>query len=1262
MNSYRNGILLNDQRPSLWQRSRHILQMSLLLVAVFSLQNLEPVFAQPEDGESYSIGEPEPDYYTLSDPDRVMENRGFGWWGNLGHIAGQTVGREESISTLEVSPYLFTSNDGVLFGDGRLYRTNTAGLGGSGGLGYRQYVPMWDRLFGFTGWYDRDDSLKSGAFEQWTMSAETLGEYWDLRANYYKPVSQKVRVISNELTPGSAHFEQNFLLYGLTTTFGTALEGFDAEFGVPFRTKFMLDHNVKAYGGTYNFQQKDADVDDFWGWKARVAGELVQNINFNLELTSDNVYKTNVQFGISWTFDPNNIKRERNHLTTRDRMLEPVKRLYNVSVVQNQVQNPDQRAINPATGNPYFFRHVDSNAVGLNNGTFENPYTLISSAQVDTNYDIIYVHADSVFTGAEANIVTDAGKLMLGEGNGVVHTINESILGNIQLPRATLGNLRPTLLNSTGNGVELASNSEFSGFIIDTPAGNGFVANGITNGKSHDVDILDAAGQGMTLTNTSGQLIFENILIDGALGDAFEVTGGNAGIIMTDSTINNTSNRAAVINGTTGGFVNLLTTTITDTGGTGILVNNTAGSVTFGTSTITNSTSTGVDIQGGTGRVTFGNTLNITNSTDVGFNVNATGATSSIILADLNIDDRNDIGINLTDVSGSFTVNGITTIDQVNSGTGAAINFQDSSGLITFNNINIDESGGTGIAIGELGTENTGTFRVNGTTNILNITDESIYIMDDSARVIFDSPVSITNRGDRGIAVESNNANVDFNAGVIVTNSSSSTESAIEVLNSNSRVTFGNTTVTNTLLNAGVNIDNSVAVAFDSLSLTTNGNAGTGDGLVINDTGSVSISGGSITALNGKAVDITNSGISISLGNVSNSNDEYAIGIFESDGTFNVTGSGGTSGNPGGNIQGNSIAGVLLEDIDGDNTESVSINGMQIRNNLIGISATNTDTLTVNTSLIQQNVSYGLDFLNVGELNLTNNSFTANGTAAGAGTIRGLVNRQFNSDNDPYSWLITGNNITETNGNNIDLQGIVGSNGAELELLFDSNTLQNTGSGVTGLNLQWDGIVTGEITTNNITITPNAGNSGVGINFENDYTGNTGDSTSTYSTLLVQNNFITNSDVLTTGMRYTAAGDVSFDIYDNTISMSGGAGTGMQFNLTGTASDVDLTNNIITENNNGGTGILFQLASGPNSIFNFDGNVITLNDNTNGGITERGIIFSNVLNVPITISSRQNLSNTLTFNNEDGAFTIFAVPANATQGSIIINNTTVTLP
>ncbi|MCA9015938.1 MAG: right-handed parallel beta-helix repeat-containing protein, partial [Planctomycetaceae bacterium] len=550
----------------------------------------------------------------------VVPGNGMGTLFRAGHQAGQTVGLTESISHLEAMPYLFTwtknpDDAGMLFGDFQLFRTNRGHLGGSTGLGYRFFNYDTDRIFGASFYYGRDDSTTK-IFQQLVLNVETMGRYWDANGNFYLPIGTRQKQLDLQFNEGSQRFSGYNVLFDQTRTLGTAMRGFDAELGVPIWGQLAQRHEARIYAGAYHFSATGSE--DVWGWRGRLQANPLPNVLTELSVTNDATFETNVFFNITWTFAGRPEWNKMEKSTQMYRMAERVRRNYNVVVEQRDVVDSGLTAINPATGLPWFVSHVDSLAAPGGDGMVLTPFQTIADAQAGPAADIIFTHAGSEFNNGPP-ITLAAGDRVLGEGQGVQHFIDIQGFGSRLLPNSPLFGsplrpnslVRPTFNNTVGDGVILASNSEFSGFILNQPTGRGVVGIGVSETNVNFVDVNDAVGEGIFLSSTTGSLSFLTTNVTNSAGNAFVVDGGDPLVRFDTGTITNTgAGRAVLIQNTTGSSVNMTGSTITDTNSQGILISNIGGGAVLDNVTITGSTNEGIHVTGGTANaiVTFRNT------------------------------------------------------------------------------------------------------------------------------------------------------------------------------------------------------------------------------------------------------------------------------------------------------------------------------------------------------------------------------------------------------------------------------------------------------------------------------------------------------------------------------------------------------------------------------------------------------------------------------------------------------------------------------
>ena len=337
------------------------------------------------------------------------------FWG--GGVFGQGPVQDRSILPVEMFPF-FRMEDSLYFTDLRFFPTVEGTFGGSVGVGYRYFSKSWDRVVGISGWYDADGT-RDDYFQQLGLSLETYGGPLDFRTNFYLPVGQTEHQNSLALLNNSTHFAGNNLVYSEIETFTAAMRGFDMEAGVGIPGRYAQDHALRVYGGWYYFV--DDSGDNITGVSGRVQANVAYGVDAAVQVTNDNFYNTRAFFTVSWTFGPFR-HSEASDQSAEGRLGEHVTRNYTVLAPTRTRIDPNIVALDPQTGDPYTFAHVDSAAAAGGNGTINSPFQTIAAAQAAGD-DIIFVHANSVFTGAAATISMSPGQAILGDGAGIQHTV-----------------------------------------------------------------------------------------------------------------------------------------------------------------------------------------------------------------------------------------------------------------------------------------------------------------------------------------------------------------------------------------------------------------------------------------------------------------------------------------------------------------------------------------------------------------------------------------------------------------------------------------------------------------------------------------------------------------------------------------------------------------------------------------------------------------------------------------------------------------------
>jgi parallel beta helix pectate lyase-like protein len=595
--------------------------------------------------------------------------------GRAGYLAFETFGRDDSITHVEMMPYLELDQH-TLFSDARLFMSNGGYFGGNVGFGYRYRVPEGNRFFGASFWYDLDDTT-SEMFHQLGVSLESCGALWDVRTNLYIPIGDY------ETDYGIAVQDQQFAGNQVTftgaRTFGTAMTGFDLELGLPVPTEFARTRNISITPGTYMFFGDAAE--EIYGYKIRAEGNVTSNVAMQVEMTDDDTFGTTVMLGVEFVLPGGSRYKKPADTSSRIRTDQFVHRNYNVIVSKQVDLRPGLAAINPETGQPYSVQHVSSAAGGAGLGTAEDPFHAISDAQAAAG-DIIFVHGNSVLGNP---VVMQAGEQILGEG--VDHSILYDGYGMNLLPTVNNSAARPTLLGVSGTAVTLASDSQFSGFIVDSPTENGIFGDSISNVVVRDVDVLNAGLDGLYVRNSGDQNDFYELTITGAVGAAVHIDGGNSNTVI-DGALDNSTGRAVVVESTTGGQVDLTGMVVEDDGGEGVLLENVDGDVSFGRVEVRNSSTAGIAMDGGSGDVVFANALV----------ENAAGA-----------------GVDIRNTTGSFAFDDLDVTSQTG---GPGVSVVDSTAAGTFSSVDIATNGATGMFVqnsSELAIEAGGIDSVNGT-------------------------------------------------------------------------------------------------------------------------------------------------------------------------------------------------------------------------------------------------------------------------------------------------------------------------------------------------------------------------------------------------------------------------------------------------------------------------------------------------------------------------------------------------------------------
>lgn len=499
---------------------------SLLALTLLTLLS-GPAGAQDESGGSARVSDSTNPLPPTSGPVYVAPNGAPGpffemtpvetWFAPRTFVnarAGTLYGYEESYTNLGgFLPYFFEEN-AMVFADARGLVTYDGRGGANLGLGWRYYMPEFDRFLGLSTWYDFDAGhIKS--YNQIGLSFESIGRYMDLRLNGYVPVGNDQNVLSSTLV-GPGRFSGNGLFLSRVNEIETAFTGFDAEIGGPM--PLLGRYGLSGYAGFYFFTGSSGS--DFTGVSGRLNWQVNEDWQIGVQSTDDHVFGTNAQLQVSVTLPDGKAGRWLRPLSVRDRMMQSVFRNFRVTV-EHEFQVQDELAINPKDNLPFFVVHVDPNGadgVDAGDGSVENPYNQLS--QFDnlpfaekSQVDIVYV--DPRTDGTSINL--DDGVTLLSMqrllSSSLPHSFQVAQFPGVDfvLPNAQLGQPLPILTNTTGGNVVTFADGammvEVSGFEI--------------NGS--------ATGSGIFGTNNQAVMINRNVIQGGLNGiQLFNLSGLNA--------------------------------------------------------------------------------------------------------------------------------------------------------------------------------------------------------------------------------------------------------------------------------------------------------------------------------------------------------------------------------------------------------------------------------------------------------------------------------------------------------------------------------------------------------------------------------------------------------------------------------------------------------------------------------------------------------------------------------------------------------------
>ena len=437
--------------------------------------------------------------------------------------------------------------------------------------------------------------------------------------------------------------------------------------------------------------------------------------------------------------------------------------------------------------------------------------TVVSNS-LDTGVYVNGSNGDTSFSGG-LQITTTAGDGLYVAGGSGTTTVVDTVLTNnfidatggaaLNLNSANVDLTFDTLAStaSTASGLYLVSVTGMG----TSPAGRALTVNGSTT-------VTNAAVDGIYIGNLAGgsSVQFNDVTVDGTGSGVGLSFNNNGGSITTTGAVSveNTGNTGVYVAGGGGSSsVNFdATLDVTDAGGEGIYIGAQNGNVTVsGKTTVDNAAWTGILVAGGSGNMSF---------------------------ADVDVLNRNNVGINVTLTSGTVAF-GDTLVDTPLSGAFDGVQVTGVNNTVTFDNLTVNDSGDNGLYVADT-TNPAGVVTVSGTTTVNSAAAAGVLVENNDAAVALGT-VDIDITGAQGVAA-TDSAGVTITGGTI----DNTVGDGIYALNSN--LTVANLTIggTGTIGADGIAVETSdaldhrVAISGTTLSNITDagididGSAGTG--------------------------------------------------------------------------------------------------------------------------------------------------------------------------------------------------------------------------------------------------------------------------------------------------------------------------------------------------------------------------------------------------------------------------------------------------
>ncbi len=446
-------------------------------------------------------------------------------------------------------PYHIIPNTTVLLGDLSASVTYDGAPIFNGGVVYRNYDELRNRVFGWNSFFDYDEGYGNGDWTRVSAGFESLGKYIDFRGNAYFVAGADSALISSTLSPNLA-LSGNGIYKMRTNVQENAYSGFDLEAGGPL--PLLGRYGMNMYPGMYYLTNDDGG--DTTGFQVRWEALITQNVTVNTYLTTDEKFDTNAWVSLQYEIPNYRRLRTLKPRVTRERLMDPVVRQNRIQTHIDSVVSPEA-LINTATGVAYNVINVDPNATAPGTGTFENPFNTLQAADTaNTNLvDIIRVRPRLDDTGT--NLTVNGGMSLFDDQTLLSSLKPLTLAPDCIIPAETFTGTAPLgplvsdpVMVAGGSVINIANNNSVIGFRIDASnAANTVFGNGVSNALpitdvNISCNIFSDYVIGANLQDVSGRVIVDENEFNGLLGVSdngldLSIAGGSTADVLVRNNI-----------------------------------------------------------------------------------------------------------------------------------------------------------------------------------------------------------------------------------------------------------------------------------------------------------------------------------------------------------------------------------------------------------------------------------------------------------------------------------------------------------------------------------------------------------------------------------------------------------------------------------------------------------------------------------------------------------------------------------------------------